>query len=96
MHKTGMLNYQMWMEVMNIIETKAYELSDEEKVPVIKNWLDWEGLKLINTFTNEKCKMAKGLFSVLSDNFRLCHNRIGQSFQFRIHNESAQEWMGRL
>ena len=50
------------MEVMNIFETKAYELTDEEKIPVIKNWLGREGLELTKTLTNEekeKCKTAK-------------------------------------
>ena len=37
-----LLNFEM--EVMNILEIKAYELTDEEKVPVIKNWLGREGL----------------------------------------------------
>ena len=34
------------MEVMNIIQTKVYELTVEEIVPVINNWLGWEGLQL--------------------------------------------------
>ena len=32
------------VEVTNILKTKACELTDEEKVPVIKNWLGREGL----------------------------------------------------
>ena len=55
------------MEVMSILETKANELIDKEKVPLIKNWLGRESLQLIKTFTNkmkEKGKTAKGLFSV--------------------------------
>ena len=32
------------MEVINILESNAYELADEEEVPVIKNWLGREGL----------------------------------------------------
>ena len=42
---TKLLNFEM--EVMNILHTKAYELSAEEEVPVIKNWLGWEGHQLI-------------------------------------------------
>ena len=56
------------MEVSNILECKAYALSEEEKVPVIKNWLGWEGLQLIQTFTQEEKdmhRMAKDLFTVL-------------------------------
>ena len=30
-------------EVTNIFETIAYELTDEEKVPIFKNWLGREG-----------------------------------------------------
>ena len=42
---------------MNILETKAYKLADEEKAPVIKNWLSRESLTLMKTFINkEKCK----------------------------------------
>ena len=60
-------------------------------------------MQLKKTFQNdekEKCKMVKGNFSVLSGNFRMCHNRIVLSLQFRklqrkIH-ESTQEWMGNL
>ena len=34
------------IEVTNIFDTKAYELTDEKKVPVMKNWLGREGLQL--------------------------------------------------
>ena len=57
------------MEVTNSVETKVYELTDKEKVPVIKEWLGREGLQLIKTFTNEekeKCKTPKGLFGTRS------------------------------
>ena len=37
-----LLNFKM--ELINILETKAYEFTDEEKVSVIKNWLGWQGL----------------------------------------------------
>ena len=43
-----LMNFEM--EVSNILETKVYELSEEEKVPVIKNWLSIKGLQLIQTF----------------------------------------------
>ena len=32
-----LLNFKL--EVTNILENSAYEISDEEKVPVTKNWL---------------------------------------------------------
>ena len=95
-----LLNFEM--KVMNILETKAYLLINEEKVPVIKIWLGQKSLQLIRIFTNEekeKCKIVKGLFLVLSDKFRLYHNRIELALQFKKtekSNESTQEWMGRL
>ena len=53
---------------MNILETEAYELTDEENIPLITNWLGWDSLQLIKMFVNEekeKCnKKSKGtLFS---------------------------------
>ena len=33
----GLLNFKM--EVANILQMKAYDLSDEEKVPILKIWL---------------------------------------------------------
>ena len=35
------------VEVSNILEIKAYELAEEEKVPVIKHLIGQEGLQLI-------------------------------------------------
>ena len=37
-----LLNFDM--EVMSILETRVYELTDEEKVSVIIHWLGQEGL----------------------------------------------------
>ena len=37
-------------QVMNIIETKAYELTNEENLPLIKNWLDREGIQILLLF----------------------------------------------
>ena len=92
------MNFEM--EVTNILETRAYELTDEGKVSVIKNWLDQEGLQLMKTFTLEekkKSRTAKGLFSVLSNKIKAQYNRIVISLQYhklrRESNESAQVWM---
>ena len=55
------------MEVMNILETRAYELTDEENVPVTKKWLGQQGLQLIKTFIHEekkKCRTAKASSSL--------------------------------
>ena len=90
------------MEVMNILQTKTYELNDEEKVPVIKK-LEKEGLQLIQTFTNpekEAPKMAGGLFVTLDEKFKQQHNETIWSLQYcklkRKGLQYAQEWMGRL
>ena len=67
-----LLNFEM--KFTYILETKAYALTDEENVPVIKNWLGWEGLQLIKTFTyerKEKCRVHKGLLSLLNNKFKL-------------------------
>ena len=52
---------------MDILETRPYKGSDEERVPVIKNWLGKEGLLMIKAFIQnekDKCKTAKELFLV--------------------------------
>ena len=52
------------MKVTNILLTKTYEVTEEEKVPIIKNGLGREGLQLIQTFRNaekEACKTVNGL-----------------------------------
>ena len=92
------LNFKM--EVTNILQMKMYELTEEEKVPIIKNWLGREGLQLIKTFTNETCKTARGLFSTLSEKFMPWHNQMVLLLQNCKHKgksyESVQEWMDRL
>ena len=66
------------MEVTNIEQAKIYQLTDKEKVPIIKKWLGREHLQLMETFTNaekETSKTAEGLF-VLNQKFEPCHNQI--------------------
>ena len=56
------------MEVANTLQVKSFDLNDEEKVPVIKNWLGREGLQFIQTVINiekEACKGATGMFNTL-------------------------------
>ena len=50
------------MEVTNVLEMNAHELTDGEKVLVIKNCFSKEGLQLIKTFTDEEKKMLKDYF----------------------------------
>ena len=40
--------------ITNFVQIKANELTEEEKVPVIKKWLGQEGLQLIQTFSREE------------------------------------------
>ena len=50
-----LMNFKI--EVLNILETKAYELSEEKKVPVIKIFLDLESVQLINFYPDKKREM---------------------------------------
>ena len=50
-----LLNFQL--QVMNILEIRHCEINDEERIPVIKNWLGWDGLLLVKSFTQEENKM---------------------------------------
>ena len=95
--------FKFQLEVINILEIRAYEINNEERIPGIKNWLGWEGLLLMETLTQEekeKCRNTKGLFSMLSIRFKPCHNHIMLALQYlKLHrksNESVQEWMCRL
>ena len=57
------MNFEM--EDTNILETKVYKLTREEKVPGIKKWLGHEGLHLMQTFTHkeeEKSRNMKGSY----------------------------------
>ena len=52
------------MEVINFLQTKVYALTDEENIPVMKNWLG-EGLaanKNLHECRKRNSKTAKGLF----------------------------------
>ena len=57
--------------------TYSYNIQDNEKVPVLLNWLGKEGLQfmqVLNDENKEKCKASKGSFEVLSEKFKL-HNK---------------------
>ena len=47
-----LLNFKL--KVTPIIETRAHEINDEEKVPVVKTWLGSESVLLIETFSQEE------------------------------------------
>ena len=48
----------------------------------------------------EACNMLEGLFYILATKFKPQYNKMVKSLQFRklyrLENESADEWMGRL
>ena len=86
------------MEVGNVLQAKAYALSEEENVPIIKNWLCKGELHFIWTLTNAKedtCKSSTSLFDVLREKFRLQHNELILSLHYsklqRKENESSQQ-----
>ena len=68
-----------------IFLTNSYNMQDSKKVPNIINWLDHEGLRLVQAFNNtekEKCRTNVGLFEVLSENFKPQHNVTILSLQY--------------
>ena len=60
-----------------MLQAKMYKLTEEEKIPGIKNLFGREGLQLIQSYTNSKkeaCKTAEGLFYILGEKFKPYHN----------------------
>ena len=84
-----LLNFQL--EVTDILETKVYEINDDERIPVIKNWLGSEGLLIMKAFMQEemeKYNTIKGLFLVLSNRFQPCDNHIILALQYqKLHKK---------
>ena len=65
-----LLNFQL--DMMNILETRAYGINEEERIPVIKKGIGQEGLFLMKTFAQKekgKCRTTKGLYS---EDFSFC------------------------
>ena len=52
-----MVNLNFELEVISILETRAYEINDEERIPVINNWLGGKGLLLMEDFTQEETNL---------------------------------------
>ena len=87
-----LLNFQP--EVTNILETRVLKISDEERILIIMNWLDQEGLLLMEIFMQEekeKCKPTKGLFPVLSSRFKPCHNHVIISLYYQNLQRKTKE-----
>ena len=61
------------MEISNIFLKKCYDISDAEKILIIKIWLGREGLHVILTLTQveqELCQTVTRMFTVLDDKSR--------------------------
>ena len=78
-----LLNFEI--EVANVLQAEPYDLSEERKVCIIKNWLGKEGLQFIKTLNNtekEEWKSATELLNVLKEKFRPQHNEIILTLQY--------------
>ena len=97
--------YSKWkafiLEVRNVLST--YNVQEQDKIVLVKNWLGRKGLHYIESLTEEEkqaCSTLQGLFDTLAKKFRPEFNETIKSLQFRklyrFEGESAEEWMGRL
>ena len=56
--------------------TNNYHTQESERVLIILNCLDWEGIRFVitlNDIVQEKCRTGMGLFEVLSNKSTLQH-----------------------
>ena len=86
------------MEVVNIPQTKTYDLSEEEKVPIIKSWLGRGGLQLIHLQNPRKryAKQWKGCFPHKVKNSYCITIKPPLPLQYYKLKSICQEWMSRL
>ena len=80
-----------------------FNMSQTERVLIIKNWQGWQGLELLEILAQteqETYNNEEDLLKILNKKFKLQYNETSKSLQFhnliRQHNKSAEEWMGRL
>ena len=85
----------------NVLST--YNTQEPDKIPMVKNWQGRKGLCYIQTLLaseKEACNTLEGLLDMLATKFKPQYNEMVKSLQFRklyrLENESADEWMGRL
>ena len=81
------MNFEM--KATNILETKAFDLTNEGRFSVIKICLVVSVYNLHRHFSweeKEKHKIAKGLFSILNRKFKTKNNRIVILPQFQTPN----------
>ena len=90
------------MEVSNILQTKTYELNEEDEVPIIKKWLGRETASNSNIYKFWERGLQKSRRSVYYARRKIqtVAQNIILSLQYcklkRKSRESVQEWMGRL
>ena len=84
------------LKVKNMFQN--FNISQAEKVLILKNWLGRQGLQLLETLMEaeqESCNNEEGLFKILNTKFKLQYNEIIKSLQFnnlvRHHNGSTEE-----
>ena len=82
---------------------QSYNMNNTEKIVIIKNWLVWQGIHIIETIMQadqELCNTVDGLFENLNKKFHWQYYEIIKSLQCcklsRQNGESAEECMGRL
>ena len=67
------------IEIRNIFMMSSYNIDKDVKVSIVMNWLGHEGLRFIQTLTDneqEICKMRKDLFEMLCEKFKPQHNEM--------------------
>ena len=80
----------------------SYNIQENEKVPIIRNWLGHKGLRFVETLNGkkqEKCQTCFGLLKVLSAKFKMQHDETIVSLQYCKlvrEEESAEELMDHL
>ena len=73
------------MDVRNIFMMNSYNIGEDEKVPIIMNWLGCKGLNFVQPIADsekEMCKISKGLFTVLSEKCKPHLNEMILSLQY--------------
>ena len=62
------------MEMMNILQIRAHELYNEEKVPIIKTLVQKEGTA-VNKNSEKETNQQKDCFSMFSEKLKPQHNK---------------------
>ena len=89
------------LEVRNVLST--YNAQEADQIAMVKNWVGRRVLhNMESLMTNEKeaCNTLEWFFDMLATKSEPQYNETVKSLQFRklyrLENDSADEWMGRL